>query len=130
MNANNPGPTPPGSPADIFDYAASLDQIGGEAELLDTLIDAYLEQEPSLLAKLEQALVTRDAAAIRKAAHALASSVSVVNATRARTAAKAVEDLGLRGELAGLDPAVQRLRDEFQSLRARLNSPDARRKAA
>jgi HPt (histidine-containing phosphotransfer) domain-containing protein len=130
MDSNDFGQTRNGCPADVFDHAASLEQIGGETDLLEALVAAYLEQEPALLQKLEDAVSARDATSIRKAAHALASSVSVVCALRARSAAKTVEEIGLKGDLSPLEAACQQLRDEFRQLRTALQLPPAPQQAA
>ncbi len=111
-----------GEGAVVFDPAASLEQIGGDAELLETLISAHLDQEPRLLRALADAITQRDPLAIRKAAHALASSVSVLCAPRARKAAKHVEGLGLRGELAEIESAQHLVQEEFRRLRDALQA--------
>ncbi len=118
-----------GGKAAVFDQAASLEQIGGDADLLEALIAAHLDQEPQLLRQLTDAVVHRDALAIRKAAHALASSVSVLCAPRARKSAKHAEGLGLRGELAEIENAQQLVQEEFRLLRDALQAKGRSRAA-
>src|SRR5689334_13508427 len=84
----------------IFDRAASLDQTGNDPELLDQLIAVFLEQLPTILLSLAQAVQCRDAQAIQKTAHALASSVSVLSAPLPRDLARRLELMGANSDLA------------------------------
>ncbi len=110
--------------AAVFDRASSLEQIGGDAELLQALVAAHLDQEPRLLRGLDDAVAGGDPLAIRKAAHALASSVSVLCARRARAAAKEVEAMGLSGLLAEVETGRQAVHAEFARLRALLGGSE------
>lgn len=127
MESNDRDNTATDTDPTIFDRSGSVDQIGGEELLLDALIAEYLNQEPLLLKRLDEAVVSHDPQAVRRASHALASSVSVFNATRAKSAARRVEELGLAGDLTGLSSAYLALQNEFRLLNAALRNPASHR---
>ncbi len=119
----NPNQPPqPASNVDIFDYAASVSQVGDDPELLGQLASVFLEQLPSLLPPLAQAVAASDAPAIRKSAHSLSSSVSVLVAPRAKNVARKLELMGLNSELATVPQTHAELLSEFDTLRQTLQS--------
>jgi two-component system, sensor histidine kinase and response regulator len=118
----NSTPTPDNNPAspdagDVFDYAASVSQVGDDAELLGQLASVFLEQLPQLLPPLAAAVAASDAKAIRQTAHALSSSVSVLVATRARNCARKLESMGLNSELETVTQTHIELLAEFETLK-------------
>ena len=115
-------PAPENIPAssdasDVFDYAASVSQVGDDAELLGQLACVFLEQLPQLLPPLAAAVAASDARAIRQSAHALSSSVSVLVATRARNCARKLESMGMNSELETAMQTHIELLAEFETLK-------------
>lgn len=109
---------------EIFDYARSVQQVGDDPDLLCQLVTVFLEQLPLLLPPLEAAVARQDAKAIRQAAHALCSSVSVIAAPRAKDIARRLELMGLNAELTRASETHAELLSEFNSLRRVLiNNP-------
>ena len=107
---------------EVFDYATSVEQVGDDAELLTQLVAVFIEQLPKLLQPLAAAVAGADANAIRKTAHALTSSVSVISATRAKNVARKLELMGLNSELASVDLVHAELLQEISLLRKALDS--------
>ena len=67
---------PPHSVLPSFvDWAESLRVVMGDRELLDTVVEAALEEVPCLMARLGEAIAQGDAAALRLAAHTLEGSL-------------------------------------------------------
>lgn len=114
------GGTSGSSPDAIFDYAASVQQVGDDPELLSQLVAVFLEQLPLLLPPLETAVAHNDARAIRQAAHALCSSVSVIAAPRAKDIARKLELMGLNSELDRVRETHAELQSEFSTLQQAL----------
>lgn len=117
----NPDSSSNDSPAggeviEVFDYGASVAQVEGDRELLAQLAEVFMEQLPSLLPPLAAAVTAGDAPAIRKAAHSLNSSVSVLVAPRARQIARKLELMGLNAELGGVVQTHGELLAEFETL--------------
>jgi two-component system sensor histidine kinase/response regulator len=106
-----------GLPSDeIFDYNASVQQVGDDPELLSQLVAVFVEQLPLLLPPLETAVANSDPKAIRQSAHALCSSVSVIAAPRAKDIARKLELMGLNSELDRVRETHAELLSEFSAL--------------
>lgn len=117
---------PPEEPVnDVFDYAASVQQVGDDPELLTQLVAVFIEQLPKLLLPLAAAVVSSDATAIRRTAHALTSSVSVISATRTKNLARKLELMGLNDDLAGIELIHAELLQEISNLQQALSSTPA-----
>lgn len=119
--------TPP-APLEVFDQAASLDQTGGDPGLLNQLVTVFLEQLPSLLPPLATAVQRRDGTAVRKAAHALASSISVLSAPLPCAAARRLERMGLNSELDSMEQAHAEVLHHLALLRQALAASIATKK--
>lgn len=120
-NSGVPVATSPSTKSPAFDYAASLAQIGDEPELLAQLIEVFLEQLPSLLPPITEAVRQRDGKAIRQSAHALCSSASVLAAVPAKEAARRLELMGLNLDLDHVEAAHNQVMEEVSHLRDTLN---------
>jgi signal transduction histidine kinase/DNA-binding response OmpR family regulator len=106
---------PAGSSA-LIDPAIVLSGCAGDAALLADTIELFEEEAPGLLARVEAAVRSSDAARLRIAAHSLRGLVSSFS-TSAANAARVLEQLGIEGragESAGhydvLNRAVEELR--------------------
>lgn len=108
--------------AETFDYVASVHQVEGDADLLAQLVAVFLGQLPSLLPSVADAVIAGDALAVRKAAHALSSSVSVLVAPRARNSARRLELMAVNGDLTEARQAHEELVAEFDALARVLNT--------
>ena len=60
-----------------MDLPALLEQFGDAREILDQVIDTYLEQYPQLLAEVGRAVATRDPAALSTSAHKFKGALSI-----------------------------------------------------
>jgi CheY-like chemotaxis protein len=122
MESRTPSGPPPadlapvGSPAD-FDKAEALQQAAGDEELFRELRAAFLEESPTLLAQIQEAIVQADARRLERAAHTLKGAAGAVAGLAVAGAAQRLESLGRTGDLAGaaalsagLDEALRRLR--------------------
>ncbi len=92
----------------------------GEDEVLPELIQAFLQQLPTMLADLDSALIALDRSGIQRVAHALKGSVSVFSAEGPIEASKTVEFLAREGRLARIDAAAATLKGELERLRVAL----------
>jgi len=100
---------------DVLDELRAV--LGDEA---DRLVDVFLDDTPSLLAKLEAAALAPDFTALREAAHSLKSSSANLGALALSNAAKRVE-LGARMQTLDRPAvAVAMVVEEFNRARARL----------
>lgn len=104
VNAPAASPVPAGEPAatggdgvPVFDSAAALHLVGGKRELVVRLVNLFLEQLDTSVAAITAALQAGDAAAQKRAAHALKGSAAVIGAQRLRELAARLEREGRDG---------------------------------
>jgi PAS domain S-box-containing protein len=83
-----------------IDADALLANFGGRADLLKQVVDVFLEDTPSLLSRIEEAVRTGNGADLVAAAHALKGSVGLFSQGPAYDDARRMEHLGRSGDLA------------------------------
>jgi CheY-like chemotaxis protein len=89
--------------SDILDADALLAGMGGRMDLLEHVIDVFLEDAPAMLSRIKDALQAGNATEVAAVAHALKGSVGLFSQRDAYEGAKRLEHLGRTGELAGGD---------------------------
>lgn len=77
------------------------------------LIDSFLETAPPLLARLNQGVITGNAADVRAAAHTIKSSSKDFGATLLAELCQELEDMGKAGALAGAAELAARVEVEY-----------------
>jgi PAS domain S-box-containing protein len=112
-------PTEP-RPEEIFDRAAALARVDGDAKLLEELAGLFLADSARLLSTVEEAVAHGDAEALEHAAHALKSSVGNFAANAAYASAAKLEMLGRHGNVAEAQEAYAALQQEIERLRPAL----------
>jgi len=90
--------------------------VGGDRKLLRELAELFLEDAPGVLSRIKRALSRRDARELTAAAHALKGSVGMFSTKSAFEAARALEDMGKRGNLSGGKKAYEALEKEMAQL--------------
>jgi CheY-like chemotaxis protein/HPt (histidine-containing phosphotransfer) domain-containing protein len=84
-------------PREILDVDAAIERLDGEEELFRTLLDAFLESAPAMLAELDAAAASADPACLERAAHALRGAAAGVGAEAIRAETERLEQLGAAG---------------------------------
>ncbi len=112
---------PPSGP--VFDRESVLANLGDDEDLLAQLIVMYSEDEPRMLADIDNAVRTGDAEALHSAAHALKGAVSNFCASRAQAKAQQLERLGREKHLADAPAILTELRNELGALREAFGLP-------
>jgi HPt (histidine-containing phosphotransfer) domain-containing protein/CheY-like chemotaxis protein len=110
---------------------AALECTDGDAELLQSLIELYFEQEPGLLAQIRASIERRDADLLERSAHSLKGSISVFAAADARQAAFILENIGresswdsARAALENLERELTRFGPDLRSLNVSISRGD------
>ncbi len=70
--------------------------MGGDKHLIKEIIDVFLKQVPEELQSINDAIIKTDYAVIRKFAHTMKSSVSVMGITALTPVLQEMEDLGAK----------------------------------
>ena len=118
----------------VFDEPVALKHAGGDRELLTEVIELFQSDYPAALRRVDRAVQTADAEALRLAAHALKGALATVGSPAGREAALALEQIGRSGNLTGAKDLAAFLRETIVSLNgafvsAGLASPPRRRAA-
>ena len=99
-----------------FDLAQALAAMEEDDDLLRELIDVFLDDYPTTLTQLRQALDAKDAAEVRRLSHALKGAVANFAAEPARLAAYAVECQAKTGDLTPVPVLLAAMEVEFSAL--------------
>lgn len=91
-------------------------QLGDDDALVAEVIQLFLDDCPVRMAALATAIDARDAATVRRAAHAIKGGASNFFASGVVKAAAALEMLAAGGDLTGVDELAARLDTEMRRL--------------
>jgi len=109
-------------PASVMDYAAALDRLDGDTELLADMAILFLEGSAQQLSVIRMAVVRTDALALQRAAHRLKGAVANFAAEEALSAAMKLEDLAANADFRQADVACSALSAALQRLNSALMS--------
>jgi HPt (histidine-containing phosphotransfer) domain-containing protein len=96
--------------------ALALERLCGDEQLLGEIAGLFLENYPSLMLRIRDAVSRRDAGALHQAAHALKGSVANFCAQAAIDSAHKLECMGRAGDLAGAEDTLAELEQRLQGL--------------
>jgi len=108
----------PLSVIDMPTFEALKEAMG--AGFINELVQAYFEETPQLLSKLQQALTKQDCEAFRQAAHSIKSTSNSFGALEFGELAKELEMLGREARLEGASGKVKWLVDGYKPVKQAL----------
>lgn len=106
----------------VLDRAIALSRVGGDSELLQEMAQLFLEECPSQMEAIREAVGQRDPKAIERSAHSLKGSVGNFGAEAALNAALSLEMLGRAGNLDGVEAALSALESAIYQLQPEMAS--------
>jgi HPt (histidine-containing phosphotransfer) domain-containing protein len=100
----------------------SLRMLGGEddPDLLQDLVEIFLEQTPALIARLQEAFDSNDAHALERAAHSLKSSCANLGALRLSAHFKEMELAGRSKDIERVRPLLVESEREYTEVESAL----------
>jgi PAS domain S-box-containing protein len=104
----------------VFSRGAVLDSLDGDSELLHDIVGIFLTRYPNQMDKIREAISTRGAKVLERAAHALKGSAANLLARGVVEAASKLEEIGRAGTFAGSAEALQSLEAEIMKLQTAL----------
>ena len=110
--------------ARVLDLAGTLENLGGDPELYQEILDFFLEIVPQQLDDLQAVLEAGDLAAVDLQAHSMKGGAANVGAVRMTAVARELENLAKNGSLDGAAGLVAQLRTEFAALQAVVSQVD------
>ena len=99
-----------------FDLAGALERLDGNQELLEKLIEFFLEDYPQLYSRIEKAIAASEAQELERAAHSLQGLAATFNAAPAARAARRLESLGRDGDFTAAQQSLPELRQQLDRL--------------
>jgi signal transduction histidine kinase/DNA-binding response OmpR family regulator len=105
------------SQVQVMEYAAALDRVGGDFQLLQEVAQLFLDEYPERLERIRQGLERGSARDVEHEAHTLKGSVANFEAAPTVQAALALETLGRSGSLENSAGLYQVLTRELERLR-------------
>jgi HPt (histidine-containing phosphotransfer) domain-containing protein len=105
-----------GSPA-ILDRAGAIKRLGGDEEIFDELLELLLEDAPTQVAQITDAVGRGDAERVACLAHNLKGGAASMGADRVRDAAYRLETIGYSSNLSEAPSALAHLEQEVDLLR-------------
>ena len=102
------------TPLADFDYAAAVAAM--DAEIVEVIVQTFLEHFPKDCAQLRAGLATGDAGMVMRVAHSMRGSLSAFGANPAMRRAKELEALARAGALRDAAAVAQHLFDEVERL--------------
>ena len=100
----------------MLDLDTTLENLGGDPELLQEILDYFMEMAPQQLDDLESVLAAGDVDAVDLQAHSMKGGAANVGAVRLSAAARELEMLAKAGGLEGGQEVFARMREEFAAL--------------
>ena len=97
-----------------------LARVGGDTALLGEMVRLFLNDAPSLMQEIRDAVSHGDGLRLERAAHALKGSVSIFEASAAVEAAARLETIWATGDLGGANEACGQLEKEIDLLTSAL----------
>jgi len=102
---------------DILNRDELFARVDDDLELLGELIEIFLEDYPDLLAEIEAAVIAKDAAKLRHAAHTLKGSVGNFCTTGAFEASNKMEISGANEDFSTVQGDYQTLLKEMENVK-------------
>jgi HPt (histidine-containing phosphotransfer) domain-containing protein len=103
---------------DLPTFEALKESMG--ADFINELVQAYFDEAPQLLDKLQQALAGQDCELFRQAAHSIKSTSNSFGALAFGALAKELEMMGRAADLEGAPGKVERLVEDYTAVKMRL----------
>jgi CheY-like chemotaxis protein len=113
-----PPPARPAEPpsAGVVDEAEAMNRVGGDRNLLRTMIAMFFDECPKELPRLREALARGDALGVRRAAHTLKGMIGNFGRREAYTAADRLEAMGRGADLSAAAPVLAELEEALARL--------------
>ncbi len=103
--------------AEVFDIEKALAATDSDKDLMEELIDMFLEQSDQSLERIQQAIRDESADQLRYAAHTLKGAGSSVGAMTVSESAAALEEMGRDNNLDAACTVFEELKIEMRAFR-------------
>jgi two-component system sensor histidine kinase/response regulator len=101
---------------EIFNRQALLQRVEGDEELLEEMLNIFLEYTPQQLQEISQALKSGDAPGLQGKAHSIKGAAASISAEAVQEAAGQLEQAGKNYDLEQAGVILETLNREFSRL--------------
>src|SRR5205085_7849105 len=98
------------------DWAAALESVAGDVDLLRAVARAFLTEASDHQARLAAAVAAGDAATVQRVGHLLKGVLSTFGAASVRALAERLEVLGRQGDLAAAAECLPALQEQLREV--------------
>lgn len=98
---------------EVVDFDRALSRVAGDEQMLRELAEIFLEQSPTWLEQIEDAISDDEPEGVFRAAHDIKGSTEVFCADPAVQAAKQLEKMGRQNDLDDADEALGALKAQL-----------------
>ena len=103
-----------------LDLSLALKAADGDLDLLHDVVEAFLEEYPTLLAALGPALTAGDSAVVQRASHTIKGTLRLFGNVPSKEFAERLEEMGASGSLEDAPKTYESLKNSLESLRRSL----------
>ncbi|MCC7234797.1 MAG: Hpt domain-containing protein [Bryobacterales bacterium] len=104
----------------VFNRNLALDRVGGDEDLLREVAQLFLQEYPSLMGQLEDAVARDDASRVMETAHTMKGSLATLGAEAGTQIAFQLESMGRHRTLEGSHETCRALADQLNELKSEL----------
>ena len=104
----------------VFDYENFLVRVGRDVELAQEILEVYLQDAPTQITSLEQALKDVNFSLIHRHAHTLKGASDNISAYALRDIALCLEKIAVSGDLDQMNALFAKIKTEFSRLKSTL----------
>ena len=103
-----------------IDLSHALQATDGDLELLQEVLEVFLEEYPTLLAQMETALSAGNKAVVQRASHTIKGTLRLFGNVPSREIAETLEQMGASGSLENATESYESLKTSLATLRLQL----------
>ena len=103
-----------------FDREEMLERLGGDDELLNDVLEVFLEECPRMMGEIVEAVSGQDVELVHRSAHSIKGALLNISAAAAAEEAKRLEAMAAEASLDGSYGALERLQTEIDRLQRAL----------
>lgn len=126
-STQEPAPSEPAavssSSESLVDWDAALRSVGGDQSILDSVVEAALEELPRLIDQLSQAIESSSLEVIKRSAHTINGALRIFSPRQAIEIAGQIERLAASGSLEKITPLVPQLKVLLEEVSQELQRP-------
>lgn len=97
-----------------FDKEKLFERFGGDEELMEMILESFVQEVPELLESIESSIANEDIETVQSKAHALKGTAANVNAERLRQAALDLEDQAKKQDASAFNEKLDGIQTEYE----------------